>query len=326
MGRRFDQQAMSAPPRVLITDHPWPEVSIERTILEAAGAIVIEAPRADEETLASLAAEATAIATCWAPVTERVLASAPRCRLVARMGIGLDNIDVTTATRLGMLVTNIPDYCIEEVSDHALALLLALARNVGYFHQASKGGEYNLAAAPPMRRLKGRTLGLLGLGRIGRLTARKGAGLGLRVIAQTASGSDHGTGLPIVPWEQLLAESDFLSLHAPLTPQTRHVINAQALARMKPTACLINTSRGGLVDEAALWEALRENRLAGAGLDVFDPEPPDLAQPLFRDPRVIVTPHAAFVSEEALVDLRTRVARQIADVLAGRTPEHVVNR
>lgn len=317
---------MSAPPRVLITDHPWPDLEIERGILEAAGAVLDEAPRDDEETLVRLAAEATAIATCWAAVTERVLSAAPRCRLVARMGIGLDNIDVAAATRLGMLVTNVPDYCIEEVSDHAVALLLALARNIGYFHQASKGGEYHLSAAPPMRRLKGRTLGLLGLGRIGRLTARKGAGLGLRVIAHTASGSDHGSGLPMVSWEQLLAESDFLSLHAPLTPQTRRIINAQALSRMKPTACLINTSRGGLVDEAALWEALRENRLAGAGLDVFDPEPPDLTRPLFRDPRVIVTPHAAFVSEESLVDLRTRVARQIADVLSGRTPENVVNR
>lgn len=313
-------------PRVLITDHPWPELDIERGILEPAGVVVVDAPDAGEETLARLAADVDAIATCWAEVTERVLAGAGRCRLVARMGIGLDNIAVEAATRRGMLVTNVPDYCIEEVADHALALLLALARNVGYFQQAAKSGTYDLAAAPPMRRLAGRTLGLLGLGRIGRLTAQKARGLGLQVMAHTASGSDHGSGVTMVGWEELLAGSDFLSLHAPLTPGTRRIVNAAALSRMRPTAFLVNTSRGGLIDEAALWEALQANRLAGAALDVFDPEPPDLSRPLFRDPRVIVTPHAAFVSEESLIELRTRVSRQILDVLAGRRPENVINR
>jgi D-3-phosphoglycerate dehydrogenase len=312
--------------RVLITDHPWPEPDVETSVLAAASAELIDAPDGSEATLVEYARNVDAIAVCWAKVTDAVLAAAPHCRIVARMGIGLDNIDVPAATRRGMLVTNVPDYCIEEVADHALALVLASARQIGWFHGRTKAGEYDLAAAPPMRRLSGQTLGLLGLGRIGRRTAEKARGVGLNVIAHTASGSDHGSGIPIVPFDRLLAESDYLCLHAPLTPQTHQIINAAALARMKPTAFLINTSRGGLVDEAALSAALQANRLAGAALDVFDPEPPDLSQPLFRDERVIVTPHAAFVSVEAVRELRERVARQIVAALTGGEPENVVNR
>ena len=312
--------------RVLITDHPWPDLEVEAGLLSPLGVELIDAPDGSEPTLTRLAADVDAIAVCSAQVTERVIAAAEQCRIVARMGIGLDNIDVAAATRQGMLVTNVPDYCVEEVSDHAIALLLACVRNLGYFHLHTKRGEYDLAAAPPMHRLAGQTLGLLGLGRIGRRTAAKARGLGLRVIAHTASGRDHGAGVPLVAWEQLLRESDFVCLHAPLTEATRQIVNAAALAQMKPTAVLINTSRGGLVDEPALWEALQAGRIAGAALDVFDPEPPDLAQPLFRDERVIVTPHAAFVSQEALVELRTRVANQIGTVFTGGLPENVINR
>ncbi|MCA9052421.1 MAG: C-terminal binding protein [Planctomycetaceae bacterium] len=312
--------------RVLITDRPWPNLDIETEILSTSDIELIDAPDGSEETLVRLADGVDAIATCWARVSDAVLAAAPNCRLVARMGIELDNIDVASATRRGMLVTNVPDYCIEEVSDHAVALLLACARNIAYFHRQTKRGEYDLAHAPPMRRLTTQTLGLFGLGRIGQRTAEKASGLGLRVIAHTASGNDHGTGIPMVRWDELLSDSDYLSLHAPLTDATRSIIDGEALSRMKPTAFLINTSRGGLVDERALWESLRENRLAGAALDVFDPEPPNLSHPLFQDPRVIVTPHAAFVSEEAVAELRSRVAVQIRTVLAGGIPANLVNR
>lgn len=312
-------------PTLLITDHPWGNCDVEREILSPLGIDVMDAPDDGEGTLSWLAPQADAIATCWAKVTAKVIGSAPRCRHIARMGIGLDNIDVAAATSRGMLVTNVPDYCVEEVAEHALAMLLAMARNVAWFHLRTKQGEYQLAAAGPMRRLSGQTLGLFGLGRIGGLVAGKAAGLGLRVIAHTASGSAHGKPIPIVPFDQLLAESDWLSLHAPLTPSTKHIINAVALAKMKPGARIINTSRGGLIDPAALWEALRNHRLAGAALDVFEPEPPDLSQPLYKDERVIVTPHAAFVSEESVLELRTRVARQVAAVLGGTRPENLIN-
>jgi D-3-phosphoglycerate dehydrogenase len=311
--------------RVLFTDLPWGNSEIERRLLSSVPADVVEAPDTSEDTLRNLAADADAIATCWAPVTEPVIAAATRCRLIARMGIGLDNIDVAAATSLGIPVTNVPDYCIHEVADHALALLLSLARNVGFYHLRTKRGEYDLRAGPTMHRVSGRTLGLFGLGRIGQAVAARAPALGLNVIAHTRSGEDHGTGCRMVDLPTLLAECDFISLHAPLTDATRHAFAMDQFQVMKPTAFLINTSRGGVVDLEALWQALQQNQIAGAGLDVFDPEPPDLSHPLFADERVIVTPHAAFVSEEALIDLRTRVAGQIGDVLAGRAPPNVVN-
>jgi D-3-phosphoglycerate dehydrogenase len=310
---------------VLFTDLPWGDGGIERSALSRIGAEVVEARGVDESTLVELARSATAIATCWAHVTPRVIESASCCRLVARMGIGLDNIAIPAATARGIPVTNVPDYCVEEVAEHALALLLALARNVAFFHWRTKQGQYDLQAAPAVRRLSTQTLGLFGLGRIGQAVARKATMLGLTVIAHTASGDDHGTGCEMVTFDELLARSDYLSLHAPLTESTRHVFDAAAFARMKPTAFLVNTSRGALVDEQALGGALQSGRIAGAGLDVFEHEPPDLSEPLFCDERVIVTPHAAFVSAESLIELRTRVCDQIAAALAGERPHNVVN-
>lgn len=311
--------------RVLLTDRAWPDTEIEREILSREGAQLIEPPATDEETLAACAADVDAIATNWAKVTERVIRAAPKCRVISRTGIGIDNIDVACATELGLPVTNCPDYCVPEVADHTLGLLLALARKIGFYHARTKAGEYQLSAGGPMQRLTGQTLGLFGLGRIGQAVALRARAFGLRVIATTSSGQDYGVGCEMVTLEELLRRSDYLSLHAPATPTTRKVINEANLRLMKPTAFLINTSRGGLVDESALRAALVEERLAGAALDVFDPEPPDLSQPLFRDERVIVTPHAAFVSEQSLRQLRRQAMEQVAAVLAGEHPQNVVN-
>ena len=241
------------------------------------------------------------------------------------MGIGLDNIAVDTATELKIPVTNIPDYCVAEVADHALAMLLAMARKITFYHTRTKAGEYKLQAGPPMRRLEGKTLGLVGLGKIPRNLLPKARALGFNVIAYSKSGRDYGTGCAMVPLNELLERSDFVSLHAPLTPDTKHMLRLPQFTRMKRSAYLINTSRGGLIDHADLLKALEQNLIAGAALDVFDPEPPDLSLPLYKDERLIVTPHAAFVSEESLTELRTRVAHQIANVLQGRRPESVVN-
>ena len=311
--------------RVLLTDRPWADSTIERGILAAAGIDLIEAPTGDEATLSRLAADCQAIMTCWAKVTQTVIAASPGCKHVARLGIGLDNIDVAYATSQKILVTNIPDYCIEEVAEHALALLLGLARNVAFHYLKTKQGVYDLRAGQPLRRLSGQTLGLLGFGRTGQLLRLKVLGLGLNVIAHSATGSDRGTGCEMVSLEELFRRSDFLSLHTPLTPQTKHVVNASSLATMKPHAVIINTSRGPLIDHAALWAALQSNTIGGAGLDVFEPEPPNLADPLYSDERVIATPHIAFVSAESLVNLRVRTAKQVVDVLQNRVPENVIN-
>lgn len=313
------------PWRVLLTDRAWPDSDIEQRELAAIGAELIEAADGAEPTLQKLAVDADAIMTCWASVTRAVIAAAPRCQHIARMGIGLDNIDVEFATERGIPVTNVPDYCVEEVADHAIALLLAQARRIAFFHQRTKSGEYCLQAAPPIHRLRGSVLGVVGLGRIGRAVVSRATALGLTVLAWTRSGDAHGTTAQMVSLDELLRRSDFVSLHVPLTADTHHLLNGDSLSLLKPSAVVINTSRGGLIDHSALWDQLRVGRLAGAALDVFDPEPPDLSQPLFQDERVIVTPHAAFVSEESLVDLRRRAARQVAATLTGNAPENVVN-
>lgn len=311
--------------RILLTDRPWSDSAMERRLLVDAGMELVEAADGREETLAALAADCDGILTCWAKVTARVIAAAPRLRGIGRLGIGLDNIDLAAATARGIPVTNVPDYCVEEVADHAMALLLSLVRNIAFFRVQTSAGRYDLAAAPAMHRLRGQTLGLVGLGRIGRAVAERAAGFGLRVQATTASGGSSGANVPIVDLETLLATSDVISLHAPLTPSTHHLLNEARLSHCRPGLIVINTSRGGLIDRAALWRAIQSGQVAGAGLDVFEVEPPDLSEPLYRDPRVILTPHAAFVSVESLVDLRERATRQMIDTLEGRRPANVVN-
>lgn len=311
--------------KVLLTDRAWPDSSIEREVLRRAGAELIEPPATDEETLVKYASDVDAIATNWVKVPARVIRAAKKCQTVARMGIGLDNIDVACATELGLPVTNCPDYCVPEVADHTLGLLLAMSRNIAFFHHRTKGGEYKLAAGAPMRRLSELTLGLFGLGRIGQAVAVRAQSFGLKIIATTSSGKDHGVGCEMVDVDELFRRSDFVSLHAPLTPGTRHVVNTARLALMRPSAYLINTSRGGLIDEAALFGAVQSGKLAGAALDVFDPEPPNLSQPLFQHERVVVTPHAAFVSEESLAHMRTQAMEQVAAVLQGNRPDNIVN-
>ncbi len=313
--------------QVLLTDYAWPDLELERAILAEAGAELLVAPAGDEATLAALAADCHGILTCWARVSRAVIEAAPHCRIVARLGIGLDNIDLEAAAQHEMYVTNVPDYCQDEVAEHTLALLLALARNVARFHQETKSGRYDLAAAPPMRRVAGQTLGLVGLGSIGAAVARRAVALGLNVLAtRRRMVGDPPEGVRYRSLDGLLAQSDFVSLHLPLSEETRHLIGRRELSLMRPTAFLINTARGGLIDHAALATALAEGRIAGAALDVQDPEPPDLSQVPYNDPRVIVTPHAAFSSVESLQMLRSRAASAVAAVLTGREPENVVVR
>jgi D-3-phosphoglycerate dehydrogenase len=311
--------------KVLLTDYAWPNLDIERHTLAEIDAELVVAMAQDAASLAALATDVDAIMTNWAKVPAAVIHAAPKCRIVARLGIGLDNIDVAAATERRIVVTNVPDYCLIEVAEHALALLLALSRKVAFYHHQTKQGQYELKAGPVLRRIEGQTLGIVGLGNIGRTLAHKAAALGLKVLATSRSQRSATEGVDFCSLDDLLAQSDYVSLHLPLVPETRQIIGSAQLDRMKPTAYLINTARGGLIDNRALAGALAANKLAGAALDVQDPEPPDLGQAPWNDPRVIVTPHAAFVSEESLTNLRSRTARQVADWLSGSRPENVVN-
>jgi D-3-phosphoglycerate dehydrogenase len=311
--------------RALITDYAWPNLEIERAILAANDIELVVAEKKDIASLAKLAVGCDAIMTNWAKTPAEVIGAAKNCKIVSRLGIGLDNIDVAYCTEHGIPVTNCPDYCLIEVAEHALALILAFGRKVAFYHHETKQGRYELQAGTQLRRLEGQTLGIVGLGNIGARLAQKALGLGLRVVATSRSGKSRVAGVPIVSLDELLTQSDYVSLHIPANAETKKSFNAAQLAKMKPTAFLINTARGALIDDDALLAALEENQLAGAALDVQDPEPPDLTRPLFRHPRVIVTPHAAFVSAESLDNLRQRVAQQVADRLQGRTPENIVN-
>ena len=314
---------------VLITDYAWPNVDIEREVLASADAEAIVAKTGDEDELIELAPQADAIMTCWKNVTPAVLDAAPRCRIVSRYGIGLDNIAVDHATRLGILVTNVPDYCFDEVSEHAMALLLACARKVAFFSRATHQGIWDLKAGQPIYRLRGQTLGLVGYGNIARALVPKALGFGMRVLAHDIQPPPSETlpeGVTFVPeLETLLRESDFVSLHLPLTDATQRIMNADRLRLMKPTAYLINTSRGGVIDEGALTQALQEGRIAGAALDVMDPEPPPSDHPLLGMDRVVATPHASFYSETSIEELQRRTAEHVAHVLNGQIPPHPVN-
>src|SRR5262245_1575818 len=311
--------------KVLLTDYAWPDLNIEQTILAQYGAELVVAPDREIETLKRLAADVDAIMTNWSDVPAELIDAAPKCRIISRLGIGLDNIDVAHATARGIPVTNVPDYCLIEVAEHTLALIMALARKIGIYQENKLANKYDLPAGFPLRRIEGQTLGIVGLGQIGRRVAEMARAIGMKVLATSRSRRESHPHIRWTELDELLTESDFVSLHVPLKSETRHIMSAPQLALMKPSAFLINTSRGGLVDHAALAAALKRNALAGAALDVQEREPCDLSQPPYNDPRVIVTPHAAFYSEESVAELRTRVAHQVGTRFAGGRPENVVN-
>jgi len=322
----YDSPAgVAAPTRVLVTDHTWPDIQVESTLLEAAGLHVVDAPSPDEATLAALAADTIAIMTCFAQVTPAVIDSARELRVVARFGVGVDNIAVDTATARAIPVTYVPDYCVAEVAEHALSLLLAQARGVVRYNESVKHRRWDLSVAAPLRRIEGQTLGLIGCGRIGARLATKALGLGLRVLTYDPAPVAPPAGVVAADFERVLSESDFISVHVPLTPDTRGLIGETALRQMKPSAYLINTARGGLVDTVALARALREGWIAGAGLDVLPHEPIAGDDPLLELDNVVLTPHVAFYSEESLAELRRRTTQSVIDVLAGRAPEHLAN-
>ena len=242
-----------------------------------------------------------------------------------RYGVGVDTVDVDAATRHGVAVCNVPDYGVEEVSDHAIALLLAIARRVPDLDRSVRQGAWNLAAGQTIRRLRGRTLGVVGLGRIGHATARKAAAFGFEVIGHDPVPGDDHPEIERVGLTELLQRADAVTLHLPLTPSTRHLIDGAALARMKAGALLINTSRGGLVDTDALVGALAEGRLAGAALDVVEPEPLPPDHPLLALPNVVVTPHAGWYSQDSFVELKTKAAEEAVAVIEGRAPRYCLN-
>ncbi|MDQ3870598.1 MAG: C-terminal binding protein [Chloroflexota bacterium] len=317
-----------SPRRVFVTDWDYPTLDLEREVLDRAGLELVPVQCRTEDDVIRLCADADGLLNQFAPLTRRVFARLSRCRVVARYGVGVDNVDVHAATEFGIAVCNVPDYAVEEVSDHAIALLMALVRRTHLLDRAVRAGRWDFSVARPVRRMHGRVLGIVGLGRIGRATARKAAGLGLRVVAHDAQagepGFDRGVA-EMVSLETLLRESDYISVHVPLTPETRHLVNEESLRMVKREAILVNTGRGGVVDTDALVAALQDGRLAAAGLDVLEQEPIPAGHPLLALESCIITPHAAWYSEEAFVELKTKAAQEVAAVLTGGEPRYCLN-
>lgn len=314
--------------RVLVTDFAWTDLTIEDQILSQARATIVIAKTALQAELLQLAPMADGILTCWRPVSRDVIAKAKRCLSIGRFGIGLDNIDVSAATEAGMVVTNVPAYCVDEVSDHAMALILSCARKTAFYDRNIKAGSYDLQAGIPLYRIKGKTLGIVGFGRIGKALCAKARAFGLTIITYDPH-VDSETIIQAaairVPFAELVRRSDFISIHVPLSADTARLFNYQTFREMKPTAIIVNTSRGDIIDSSGLLAALDEGLVAGAGLDVLPQEPPVADDRLITHPRTVITPHAAFNSEESLVQLRTTAATQMADVLSGRQPHNIVN-
>lgn len=315
--------------KVLITDYVWPSTDPERAVLEAGGAEVVVAPDGKEETLVGLARDADAIMTCFAQVTENVVRAADRCKVIGRFGVGVDNIAVSTATELGIAVTYVPDYCVDEVSDHVMALLHAWNRRIVLFDRSVK--EQGWGSQPltmRMMRLRGKTIGIVGFGRIGQAVASKARAFGMNVLAADPfieSSAVESFGGSLVELDQLLGESDFVSLHTPLSDETRNMIGRDELESMKREAFLINAARGPLIDEDALYNALANGVIAGAGLDVMVDNVPPQDHPLLGLENIIITPHVAFFSQESTLELEQRAAAEVVKVMHGEMPDNLVN-
>lgn len=314
---------------VLITDSDFPETDLERDALSEIDAEVrtAQASTADEVVDAASSVAADALLVQYAPITASVFEQLDDLRAVGRYGIGVDNVDLDAATEHGVQVINVPSYCEEEVSTHALSLLLACVRRISSFDSAIERGTWDWTAGRPIHRIRGRTLGLAGFGKIPERLVRKVDGFGVDVIAYDPYISEDELAsydIEKVDFEGLLARSDYLSVHTPLTDETEGMFDADAFDRMKDTAILINTSRGSVVDTDALCDAIEADRLGGAGLDVLPQEPPETSR-LVDHENVVLTPHIAWYSEESFETLRRSVARDVARVLSGDEPENLVN-
>jgi D-3-phosphoglycerate dehydrogenase len=315
-------------PRVVITYAKFQDASIEEGILREAGCEVIVSGPVVTDELRELVRSADALMVGIDRWDRDSIQTLDRCRIICRVGTGVDAIDIPAATEKGIWVTNIPDYSIDEVSSHAIALMMALARHLFPHRQQGRQGIWRYRAGTPIRRLANQTLGVIGLGRIGKASARKGRGLGLRVIAYDPYIPDSdfaSVDAERVGFDTLMRESDFITLHVPLTDETRRMIDARALSLMKPTAFLINTARGEVVDVPDLVQAVQAEILAGAALDVLPVEPPDLDDPVLHEERIIVTPHIGWASTEAGIDSRIRGSEDVVRVIRGERPKYPLN-
>jgi len=311
--------------KIVITDCDHPSIEFEKEVFRQADVDLILENCKTEDDVITVASDVDGIINQYAPMTKKVIQVLSKCKVIARYGVGVDNIDIEAATKKNIIVANVPDYCIDEVSTHTMSLILACARSLTILDRKVRERKWDFTVAKPLFRTEGQTVGLFGLGRIARKVAQKALGFGFKVITYDPYVSESGEDIKLVDLDYLLANSDFLSIHAPLTKETRHLFGENKLHKMKKTAFLINTSRGPLIDEKALYKALKEKWIAGAALDVMEKEPPDWNNPLLKLENIIITPHISFYSEESYRELKIKVAESVVSVLKGKQPRSTVN-
>jgi len=311
--------------KVVITDSYHPTLDAEQEEFQGLGVDLILAQTIDADELIAVTRDADAIMVQHAKISREIIERLDKCRIIARYGVGFDNVDVTAATERGIMVSNVPDYCVDEVSSHAIALLMSCSRKIAQLNNSIKAGQWTYMVAEPVYRLTGKTLGIVGLGRIGSATARKGLGMGLKVQACDPYVFETDLDVGFVDFEPLLQTSDFVSIHTPLTDETHHMFGVNEFGEMKKSAFLINTARGPIVDGTALYEALKTGEIAGAGVDVVEQEPPLPDDPLLKLDNFTITAHTAWYSEESQKLLQQETARAVAAVLKGGKPRSLVN-
>ncbi len=315
--------------KAVFTDYQYENIDQEKKILTDAGIDVYEYQIKDAKQLLDITKDADAIITQYSDINREVIENLEHCKMIIKYGIGVNNIDSNAATEKGIYVCNVPDYGIDEVSNHAIALLMALARKLPTITDALRKGDWGYGSIVPLHRVAGSTLGLIGFGRIPQLVAKKMAGFDVNIIAydpffDKQKAADMG--VKLVDLDELCKESDYISIHCPLTPETTHIINKDRLSMMKQHAIIINTARGPVICEEDLIEALNSHTIAGAGLDVYEEEPIKIDNKLLSMENVIATPHCAWYTEEAILNLQRKVAEEVANVLQGNLPFNLCNR
>lgn len=319
---------MTTPFKVVITDYEYETLNWEEEALSKIGAEFVKCQCQTEQELIEATCDADAVLVQYAHITRNVMAQMKKCRTIVRYGVGLDCIDLNAATDHGIMVANVPDYGLEDIADHAIALMLTLARKITQLNQAVHKGLWDYKLAKPLFRLRGKTLGLIGFGRIARMTADKAKAFGMDVLAfdpyvdKTTAESYQ---VKLADFDTVLSSADILSLHVPVTDQTVHLMNEEALDRMKNNCILVNTARGALVDEAALINALENGKIAGAGLDVSEEEPINPENKLLTMTNVVITPHSAWYTEEAQQSLQQQAAQEIVRALTGERLLNLAN-
>lgn len=314
------------PYQVVITDCDHGSIEEEEKVFSNIDVELILAQIREEGELIRVCGNADGLINQYALLTRRVLERLPKCKVIARYGVGVDSIDLKAATDLGIIVANVPDYCIEEVASHAVALILTLIRKTAFFDRKVKSNQWDFRQGIPMGRIRGKILGLIGSGKIGLATAKMLSPFGVNVIAYDPYLKEVPEGIQLKDFDTVLRESDFISVHCPLNDSTRHLIGEKEFKKMEKKPLLINTSRGPILDEQALIQALKAGLVSGAGLDVLEKEPPEPDHPLLTMENVILSPHVGFYSEESISELKRRTAQNVLDVLTGKWPGSVVNR